>query len=67
MSQKSKSKREKRRDKSGPMPMGGAGLIRFYQDQSNGIKVSPITSIILSLILIALVIMAHNNILDWLF
>jgi preprotein translocase subunit Sec61beta len=48
------------------MPMGGAGLIRFYQDQSNGIKVGPIATIVLSVLLILVVIVAHNGWLQWL-
>ena len=66
MSQKNKSARQKRRSADGPMPQGGAGLIRFYQDESNGIKVSPVTVLVLSVLLIVIVILAHNDILDWL-
>ncbi len=66
MSQKSKSNRKKRRSSDGQMPSGGAGLIRFYQDQSNGIKVSPITALILAVLLIAVVILGHVGIFEWL-
>ncbi|WP_371803728.1 preprotein translocase subunit Sec61beta [Candidatus Lokiarchaeum ossiferum] len=66
MSQKNKSKRQKRRSADGPMPSGGAGLIRFYQDASNGIKISPITAIVLSVLLIAIVIVGQvTSIFDW--
>ena len=61
------SKRKKRRSGSAPMPMGGAGLMRFFEDSSIGIKVGPISTVILSITLIMLVILAHMHIFDWLF
>ncbi len=59
---KKKSKRARRRGADGPMPMGGAGLIRFFQDESTGLKVGPIATILLSVLLIVLVILAHNDV-----
>ena len=67
MSQKSKSRRQKRRSSEGVGPAGGAGLIRFYQDESNGIKLSPVVVLVLSGGLIVLVILAHVGIFEWLF
>ncbi len=64
---RSQSKRKKRRSGSSPMPMGGAGLMRFFEDSSIGIKVGPITTIILSVTLIVLVILAHLNVFIWIF
>ena len=64
---RTQSKRKKRRSGSSPMPMGGAGLMRFFEDSSIGIKVGPISTIILSITLIMLVILAHMHIFDWLF
>ena len=61
------SQRQKRRGSDSPMPQGGAGLIRFYQDQSNGIKVSPITVLVLSSLLIVIVLLAHQGLLDIIF
>ncbi|MFW9942304.1 MAG: preprotein translocase subunit Sec61beta [Candidatus Thorarchaeota archaeon] len=61
------SRRKKRRSGSTPMPMGGAGLMRFFEDSSIGIKVGPVSTIILSIALITLVILAHMHIFDWLF
>ena len=61
------SRRKKRRSGSAPMPMGGAGLMRFFEDSSIGIKVGPISTIILSVTLILLVILAHVHVFDWLF
>ncbi|MFX1320330.1 MAG: preprotein translocase subunit Sec61beta [Promethearchaeota archaeon] len=61
------SRRKKRRSGSAPMPMGGAGLMRFFEDSSIGIKVGPISTLILSISLILIVILAHAHIFDWLF
>ncbi|QEE16186.1 preprotein translocase subunit Sec61beta [Promethearchaeum syntrophicum] len=66
MSQRKKSARQKKRSSDTPMPSGGAGLIRFYQDQSNGIKVSAITAIVFSILLIVVVIIAQVGWLEWL-
>ncbi len=64
---KKKSKRARRRGADGPMPMGGAGLIRFFQDESTGIKVGPIATILLSVFLIVMVILAQMHVLDVIF
>ena len=64
---RSQSKRKKRRSGSAPMPMGGAGLMRFFEDSSIGIKVGPITTVILAVGLIVVVIFAWLGIFDWLF
>jgi len=61
------SRRKKRRSGSAPMPMGGAGLMRFFQDSSIGIKVGPISTVILAISLILIVILAHLGIFNWLF
>ena len=66
-SRRTQSRRKKRRSGSAPMPMGGAGLMRFFEDSSIGIKVGPIATVILSVALILLVILAHVGIFDWLF
>ncbi len=64
---KKKSKRARRRGADGPMPMGGAGLIRFFQDESTGLKVGPIATLLLSVFLIVMVILAHVRVFEWLF
>lgn len=61
------SRRKKRRSGSAPMPMGGAGLMRFFQDSSVGIKIGPISTVILSIALIMIVILAHIGVFKWLF
>jgi preprotein translocase subunit Sec61beta len=63
----SQSRRKKRRSGSAPMPLAGAGLMRFFQDSSVGIKVGPISTVILSVALIVIVILAHFHVFDWLF
>ena len=66
-SRRTQSRRKKRRSGTAPMPMGGAGLMRFFQDSSVGIKVGPISTVILSIALILIVILAHLGIFNWLF
>ena len=66
-SQRSQSKRKKRRSGNAPMPLGGAGLMRFFEDSSIGIKVSPITTVIFSVSLIIIVILAWLGVFEWLF
>ncbi|MFX1311946.1 MAG: preprotein translocase subunit Sec61beta [Promethearchaeota archaeon] len=66
-SRSTQSRRKKRRSGTAPMPMGGAGLMRFFEDSSIGIKVGPIVTIILSITLILLVILAHLDVFNWLF
>ena len=41
------------------MPAAGAGLIRFFADSSDGIKVGPITVIVLSVALLLFVLLAQ--------
>ena len=65
-SRSTQSRRKKRRSGSAPMPMGGAGLMRFFEDSSIGIKVGPISTVLLSITLILLVILANLHVFDWL-
>jgi preprotein translocase subunit Sec61beta len=67
MSQRKQSRRKKRRSGSAPMPLGGAGLMRFFEDSSIGIKIGPISTILLAVMLIGIVILAHFEIFTWLF
>ncbi|MFX0002491.1 MAG: preprotein translocase subunit Sec61beta [Candidatus Hodarchaeota archaeon] len=66
-SRTTQSRRKKRRSGTAPMPMGGAGLMRFFQDSSIGIKVGPISTVVLSVVLIIIVILAHVGVFTWLF
>ena len=54
---KKKSSRSKRRSSDAPMPMSGAGLIRFFQDSSQGWKIGPIWIVSLAGVLILFVIL----------
>ena len=64
---KNKSKRAKARSNDSPMPQGGAGLIRFYQDESNGIKITPLVAIILAVVLMGSVILLKAGVIEWIF
>ena len=55
---KKQGRRQKRRSREGPMPFAGAGLIRFFQEESRGIKVGPKATIIISVLLVVVVLMA---------
>jgi len=48
------------------MPMSGAGLIRFFQDTSQGWKIGPIWTVSLAGVLILFVILADLNVFNWL-
>jgi preprotein translocase subunit Sec61beta len=50
--------RKRKRDNVG-IPASSAGLMRFFQDESYGIKINPEIVIGLSVILIVSVLMAH--------
>ena len=51
------AKKRKSKRGEGPMPSGGAGLIRFFEDETPGIKVGPTMVVILAaMIVIAVVI-----------
>ncbi len=55
---KTAKKRRKKRGE-GPMPSGGAGLIRFFEDETPGIKVGPTMVVILAGILLIVTVIAH--------
>lgn len=42
-------KREMRRRRSGPAPAAGAGLLRFFEEESFGIKIKPKILIVLTI------------------
>lgn len=46
------SGRKKKREKKAPMPMQSAGLLRFFEEETRGVKVKPELVIILSVVLI---------------
>jgi preprotein translocase subunit Sec61beta len=55
---KKQSRRAQRRSNRGMSPMGGAGLIRFYQDESSRVKIGPIATVLLAAGLLVVVIWA---------
>ncbi len=57
MPKTAKKRRKGKRD--GPMPSGGAGLIRFFEDETPGIKVGPTTVVILASILVIATVISH--------
>jgi len=44
----------KRREKTGPMPAASAGLLRFFEEETEGIKIRPEILMILSVALIVI-------------
>ena len=52
---------KKRKSKRGdsPMPSGGAGLIRFFEDETPGIKVGPTMVVILAAMIVIAVVISH--------
>lgn len=52
------SERKARRER-GPVPLSGAGLVRFFEEEIKGIKVPPIAVVGLSLGLTISVLVAH--------
>ncbi|MFX0188452.1 MAG: preprotein translocase subunit Sec61beta [Candidatus Hodarchaeota archaeon] len=65
MSSRRQSRRKKRRSGSSPMPLGGAGLMRFFEDSSIGVKIGPISTILLAVALILIVILGHLGMFNW--
>ena len=41
------------------MPSGGAGLIRFFEDETPGIKVGPTLVVILAAMIVIATVVAH--------
>jgi preprotein translocase subunit Sec61beta len=53
------AKKKKGKRGEGPMPSGGAGLIRFFEDETPGIKVGPTVVVIIASILLVATVIAH--------
>ena len=52
------SSKKKKKD-SAPMPAASAGLLRFFEEETEGIKIRPEMLIAFSVALIIICIMAH--------
>jgi len=50
---------KKKKDKKSPMPAASAGLLRFFEEETEGIKVRPELLVFLSIALITVAILAH--------
>ncbi len=53
------SKREKRRRDEAPMPAASAGLLRFFEEDTPGIKLTPQLVVISGVGLVALALIAY--------
>ncbi|HDD67296.1 MAG TPA: preprotein translocase subunit Sec61beta [Candidatus Thorarchaeota archaeon] len=53
------SKKRKKKKGEGPMPSGGAGLIRFFEDETPGIKIGPRLVIVFAAILVIATVLGH--------
>lgn len=53
------AKKRKSKRGEGPMPSGGAGLIRFFEDETPGIKVGPTMVVILAAMIVIAVVISH--------
>lgn len=51
--------RRKRRQQGGPMPAAGAGLLRFFEEDTPGIRVKPEIVIVLAAALIIVCLVAQ--------
>jgi len=51
--------REKRRKREAPMPAASAGLLRFFEEETPGIKVRPEVVLVLAVALIAVSLFAY--------
>jgi len=51
------SKREKKRERKSPMPAQSAGLLRFFEEETQGVKVKPEVLLILTVALIIICVL----------
>ncbi len=52
------SKKKKDKDRS-PMPAASAGLLRFFEEETEGVKVRPELLVVLAVTLIVVAVLAH--------
>jgi preprotein translocase subunit Sec61beta len=50
----------RRKKKEAPIPSSAAGLLRFFEEETKGFKISPIAIIVLSFILMAIVLILQR-------
>lgn len=50
----------KKKDKErSPMPAASAGLLRFFEEETEGVKVRPEILVVFSIVLIVVAVLAH--------
>lgn len=50
---------KKKKEKSAPMPAASAGLLRFFEEETEGVKVRPEILVGLAIALIVVCVLAH--------
>ena len=50
---------KKKKEKKSPMPAASAGLLRFFEEETEGIKVRPELLVFLSIALIVIAALSH--------
>lgn len=53
------SKKKKRGDEGAPMPAASAGLLRFFEEETEGVKLRPEIVVALAIALIVLCVLAQ--------
>ena len=53
------SRRKKRKEERAPMPAQSAGLLRFFEEETEGIKVKPELLMVSSIVFIIICMVAH--------
>jgi len=51
--------KKKKRERSSPMPAASAGLLRFFEEETEGIKVRPELLVVMASALIVVAVLAH--------
>lgn len=51
---------KKKKEKKSPMPAASAGLLRFFEEETEGVKVRPELLVVLSIALIIITSLAHS-------
>lgn len=52
------SSSKKKKEKSSPMPAASAGLLRFFEEETEGIKVRPELLVAMAIVLIVVCVLA---------
>ncbi len=52
-------KEGKKKGSGGPMPVTGAGLVRFFEEDTQGIKIRPEIIVVMTVSLVSIVLLAR--------